>query len=173
MSDDYVEALVLSLRNDEGGMLNAEVLRVTVPRDQETGKDKGIAFVKVIDAAQAGDVAEGLDGLEFEGRVLNSNVKERRGGGKPKWTPPPPVDVETLDDGGLLAQLDGLSDRFAIQQFGLEQARNACKKAGIKAGGDLEQVTDRLLKIQGVKPEVYLDPAMGLVPTRAGKRNAW
>ena len=100
---------------------------------------------------------------------MNSNVKESR---KKKWVERPAVDPATLDDGGLFEALDALPDKFAIQEYGLEKIRNACKKARIKAGGDLEQCTARLLKIQGLKPEVYLDPAFGLIPTRNNRRNA-
>ena len=82
------------------------------------------------------------------------------------------VDPATLDDGGLFEALDTLPDKFAIQEYGLEKIRNACKKARIKAGGDLEQCTARLMKIQGLKPELYLDPAFGLIPTRNNRRNA-
>ena len=110
-----------------------------------------------------------LDGFEYRGRVLNSNVKESR---KKKWVERPAVDPATLDDGGLFEALDTLPDKFAIQEYGLEKIRNACKKARIKAGGDLEQCTARLLKIRGLKPEVYLDPAFGLIPTRNNRRNA-
>ena len=101
--------------------------------------------------------------------MLNSNVKEPK---RKKWVEKPPVDPATLDDGGLFSALDSLEDVFAIQEYGLEKIRNACKKARIKAGGDLEQCTARLLKIQGLKPEVYLDPAFGLIPTRNNRRNA-
>ena len=169
MSDDYVKDLVYTVRKDDGSPVNPEVLRVTVPRDEETGKDRGLAFIKVLDATQAADLSEALDGFEYRGRVLNSNVKESR---KKKWVERPAVDPATLDDGGLFEALDALPDKFAIQEYGLEKIRNACKKARIKAGGDLEQCTARLLKIQGLKPEVYLDPAFGLIPTRNNRRNA-
>lgn len=169
MSDDYVKDLVYTVRKDDGSPVNPEVLRVTVPRDEETGKDRGLAFIKVLDATQAADLSQALDGFEYRGRVLNSNVKESR---KKKWVERPAVDPATLDDGGLFEALDTLPDKFAIQEYGLEKIRNACKKARIKAGGDLEQCTDRLLKIQGLKPEVYLDPAFGLIPTRNNRRNA-
>ena len=169
MSDDYVKDLVYTVRKDDGSPVNPEVLRVTVPRDEETGKDRGLAFIKVLDATQAADLSEALDGFEYRGRVLNSNVKESR---KKKWVERPAVDPATLDDGGLFEALDTLPDKFAIQEYGLEKIRNACKKARIKAGGDLEQCTARLLKIQGLKPEVYLDPAFGLIPTRNNRRNA-
>ena len=169
MSDDYVKDLVYTVRKDDGSPVNPEVLRVTVPRDEETGKDRGLAFIKVLDATQAADLSEALDGFEYRGRVLNSNVKESR---KKKWVERPAVDPATLDDGGLFEALDALPDKFAIQEYGLEKIRNACKKARIKAGGDLEQCTARLLKIQGLKPEVYLDPAFGLIPARNNRRNA-
>jgi RNA recognition motif-containing protein len=169
MSDDYVKDLVYTVRKDDGSPVNPEVLRVTVPRDEETGKDRGLAFVKVLDATQAADLSAALDGFEYRGRVLNSNVKESR---KKKWVERPAVDPATLDDGGLFEALDTLPDKFAIQEYGLEKIRNACKKARIKAGGDLEQCTARLLKIRGLKPEVYLDPAFGLIPTRNNRRNA-
>ena len=42
MSDDYVKDLVYTVRKEHGGSpVNPEVLRVTVPRDEETGKDRG------------------------------------------------------------------------------------------------------------------------------------
>ena len=134
MSDDYVKDLVYTVRKDDGSPVNPEVLRVTVPRDEETGKDRGLAFVKVLDATQAADLSAALDGFEYRGRVLNSNVKESR---KKKWVERPAVDPATLDDGGLFEALDALPDKFAIQEYGLEKIRNACKKARIKAGGDL------------------------------------
>ena len=167
MSDDYVKDLVYTVRKDDGSPVNPEVLRVTVPRDEETGKDRGLAFIKVLDATQAADLSEALDGFEYRGRVLNSNVKESR---KKKWVERPAVDPATLDDGGSWP----IHAAGQVRDPGpcLEKIRNACKKARIKAGGDLEQCTARLLKIQGLKPEVYLDPAFGLIPTRNNRRNA-
>jgi len=169
MSDDYVKDLCYTVRKEDGSPVNPEILRVTVPRDEETGKDRGLAFIKVLDATQAADLAAGLNGFEYSGRVLNSNVKESKKG----WVERPEVDPATLDDGGLFEALDTLEDKFAIQEYGLEKIRNACKKARIKAGGDLEQCSARLLKIKGLKPEVYLDPAFGLIPTRNNRRNTY
>ena len=168
--EDLLEAYVKSLRGPDGGYLDAEVLKVTVPRDEETGKERGYAFVKVLNAEQAAGVADGLDGEEFDGRVLNSNVKYPKG--KKRWVEKEAVDPATLDDGGLLASLDSLEDVYAVQSFDLRYLRNACKKVGIKAGGDMEQCSARLWKIKGLSPDVYLDPSFGLVPTRGGKRNA-
>ena len=65
MSDDYVKDLVYTVRKDDGSPVNPEVLRVTVPRDEETGKDRGLAFVKVLDATQAADLSAALDGFEY------------------------------------------------------------------------------------------------------------
>ena len=115
MSDDYVKDFVYTVRKDDGSPVNPEVLRVTVPRDEETGKDSGLAFIKVLDATQAADLSEALDGFEYRGRVLNSNVKESR---KKKWVERPAVDPATLDDGGLFEALDTLPDKFAIQEYG-------------------------------------------------------
>ena len=115
-------------------------------------------------------VADGLDGEEFDGRVLNSNVKYPKG--KKRWVEKEAVDPATLDDGGLLESLDSLEDVYAVQSFDLQYLRNACKKVGIKAGGDMEQCSARLWKIKGLSPDVYLDPSFGLMPTRGGKRNA-
>jgi hypothetical protein len=169
MTDEYVEELVYTVRKTDGSPVNPDLLRVTVPKQEEnTNKDKGFAFVKVLDATQASDLANALDGFEYYGRILNANVKES----KKKWVEKEKVDPGTLDDGGLLAELDRLEDRFVIQEYGLDFIRNACKKAGIKAGGDLEQCTARLLKIQGLEPAVYLNPEFGLIPVRNGRRNA-
>ena len=168
--EPVVEAYVKSLRGPDGGYLDPEVLRVLIPRDEETGKERGYAFVKVLNAEQAASVADGLDGAEFDGRVLNSNVKYPRG--KKKWVEKAPVDPSTLDDGGILEKLDSFEEIFEVQSYDLQFMRNACKKVGIKAGGDMEQCSKRLWQIRGLSPEVYLDPAFGLVPTRGGKRNS-
>merc|ERR1719183_3509299 len=126
--EDYLEAIVRSVRGPDGGYLDADVLAVTVMRNETTGDERGFGFVKVGDARQAADLADGLDGEEIDGRVLNANVKEPR---KRPWVERTPVDPATLDDGGLLAALDDVADVFAIQEYGLDAIRNACKKAGI------------------------------------------
>ena len=77
MSDDYVKDLVYTVRKDDGSPVNPEVLRVTVPRDEETGKDRGLAFIKVLDATQAADLSAALDGFEYRGRVLNATSRSR------------------------------------------------------------------------------------------------
>ena len=82
------------------------------------------------------------------------------------------MDPSTLDDGGILEKLDSFEEIFEVQSYDLQFMRNACKKVGIKAGGDMEQCSKRLWQIRGLSPEVYLDPAFGLVPTRGGKRNS-
>jgi RNA recognition motif-containing protein len=76
--DEEIESLVQSVRDSDGEMLQTNVLKVTVARDKETGRDKGFAFIKVFDAQQAEALVDGLNGMEFMGRILNSNVKEPR-----------------------------------------------------------------------------------------------
>ena len=74
MSDDYVKDLVYTVRKDDGSPVNPEVLRVTVPRDEETGKDRGLAFVKVLDATQAADLSAALDGFEYRAVWKSTSV---------------------------------------------------------------------------------------------------
>ena len=74
MSDDYVKDLVYTVRKDDGSPVNPEVLRVTVPRDEETGKDRGLAFVKVLDATQAADLSQALDGFEYRAVWKSTSV---------------------------------------------------------------------------------------------------
>ena len=48
MSDDYVKDFVYTVRKDDGSPVNPEVLRVTVPRDEETGKDRGLGIYQSV-----------------------------------------------------------------------------------------------------------------------------
>jgi len=61
------------------------VVRVLLPTDQETGRQKGFAFVEMVsDVEEAIAIAE-LDGYEWMGRSLKVNKakpKEDRGGGR-------------------------------------------------------------------------------------------
>ena len=168
--EEYLAAIARSVRGPDGGYLDAEILQVIVMRNATTAKERGFGFVKVADAEQARHLADGLDGEEVDGRVLNANVKPSKKG---EWVEKPPVDTDTLDDGGLLADLGGLADVFAVQTYGLDFIRNACKKAGIKAGGNLDQCAARVWKLKGLTEAQYKDPALGLVPTRGGRRNAF
>ena len=68
--------------------------------------------------------------------------------------------------------LDEARDSRSADVPSLTTHSGATPESKPKAGGDLEQCTARLLKIQGLKPEVYLDPAFGLIPTRNNRRNA-
>ena len=78
MSDDYVKDLVYTVRKDDGSPVNPEVLRVTVPRDEETGKDRGLAFIKVLDATQAADLSEALDGFEYRAVWKSTCIRVHR-----------------------------------------------------------------------------------------------
>ena len=124
--------------------------------------------MKVLDATQAADLSAALDGfgtgprVEFERQGVAQEEVGGTTGGRSR----------TLDDGGLFEALDTLPDKFAIQSTASRKIRNACKKARIKAGGDLEQCTARLLKIREEARGAPLDPAFGLIPTRNNRRNA-
>ncbi|MBN8660183.1 MAG: RNA-binding protein [Candidatus Melainabacteria bacterium] len=61
-----------------------EVTSAKVAVDRETGRGRGFGFVEMSTQKQAEDAIRGLEGSDFEGRVLHvamSEPREKRGGG--------------------------------------------------------------------------------------------
>lgn len=54
------------------------VKRVYVPKDRETGKMRGFAFVEMSAAAEEDEAIEALDGAEWMGRTLKVNKARER-----------------------------------------------------------------------------------------------
>lgn len=72
------------------------ILEYIRPRDRETGKPRGFAFVTLVDRDQGEKAIEKLDGMELDGRNLRVNEAEDRR----QFTPAEPrVFRDELDDG--------------------------------------------------------------------------
>ena len=52
--------------------------RVNIVTDRDTGQPRGVGFVEMSDAEEAGKAIVGLNGKEWEGRALTVNVARPR-----------------------------------------------------------------------------------------------
>ncbi len=83
----FVGNLAYSVTEDELQQLFGEFGEVTsavVPKDRETGRPRGFAFVEMQTQAAAEAAIKGLDGREMSGRQIKvspSQPKPRTGGG--------------------------------------------------------------------------------------------
>jgi RNA recognition motif-containing protein len=61
-----------------------EVGSVEVPKDRDTGRARGFAFVEMLNDEDAGKAMAGLNGQEVQGRALNVNEARPKseGGGR-------------------------------------------------------------------------------------------
>lgn len=60
------------------------VNRISMPKDRETGKKRGFAFVEMSSDTEEEAAIESLDGAEWMGRIIKVNKakpRENRGGG--------------------------------------------------------------------------------------------
>lgn len=66
------------------GIFSAQIIRVTIVADRETGKAKGFAFVEFGNSEDAAKEVEILDGIQLGGRTLKVSIareRQRDGGG--------------------------------------------------------------------------------------------
>ncbi|KAJ1448256.1 hypothetical protein M885DRAFT_539777 [Pelagophyceae sp. CCMP2097] len=142
-----------------------EIIKVTIPFDAATGFERGFGFIKVANWDQATIVADELNNFELFGRILNSHISSK------ERAPRPAFDPNQIDDGGILGRLGTYASVLDVQEEPFDFLRAACKKAGVKAGGNLDQLSARLFAMQGLTPKQWLEPARGLISTRDGARN--
>jgi RNA recognition motif-containing protein len=65
-----------------------EVVSVAIPQDRETGRQRGFAFVEMVDQASAEAAIKGLNGHDLDGRQIAVNVstpKPKDGGGRGRY----------------------------------------------------------------------------------------
>ena len=81
----YVGNLSYSVTEDNLRELfsnSGQITDVVIPKDRETGKVRGFAFVTFETQAQAQQAVNTLNGQEFQGRTLKINIaRERESGG--------------------------------------------------------------------------------------------
>lgn len=83
----YVGNLAYGVRNEDLTRLFSQygtVLQARVIKDRDSGRSKGFGFVEMENDSECQAAIDGLNGKEFEGRVLTVNearAKDERGGG--------------------------------------------------------------------------------------------
>ena len=75
----------LSFQAEREDLLNlfgpyGEVIQCSLPLDRETGRKRGFAFVELADAAAEQKAIEGLQEVEWMGRMIRVNPAAPRGG---------------------------------------------------------------------------------------------
>ena len=73
----------LNYRTEQEGLRSlfsqfGEVVSATVLTDRETGRSRGFGFVEMADESAASAAIQGLNGTEFEGRMLKVNEARER-----------------------------------------------------------------------------------------------
>ena len=73
----------LSYRTEQEGLRSlfsqfGEVVSATVLTDRDTGRSRGFGFVEMADQEGANAAIQGLNGTEFEGRMLKVNEARER-----------------------------------------------------------------------------------------------
>jgi cold-inducible RNA-binding protein len=76
----------LSWNTDDRGLEAAfarfgEITDAKVVTDRETGRSRGFGFVTFADAAAAQKAAQEMNGADLDGRTLNVDIAQERGGG--------------------------------------------------------------------------------------------